>query len=197
MTDAVATEIAVKPPPAAEQASKPPELRTRFTEAARLGQQLARIDQERRDSGFSCFRDSPVLTDFSHSLVDVPDAELTDAKVLEAQKATLGLTLEGARQIAKRENIQPPGINDDTESLGELQRSIIESADFAEQLRLTNPIAYSEAAREVFAAELGKKPEELALDGDNLTKLVDETYSAAGGRLTRQLEALRDYTGRY
>jgi hypothetical protein len=196
MPDIVATE-APRPTPTVEEAPKPPELRTKFNEAARLGIQLTGIDKDRIEAGFSCFRDSPVLTDFYRSFVDVPDAELTDERVLEAQKATFGFTLEGARQIAQRETIQPRGINDDTESLAELQRTIIESADFAEQFRVTNPEGYSEAARKVFAAELGKKPEELALDGDNLTNLVDETYSAAGGRLTDQLEALRAYTGRY
>lgn len=195
MADLVSSEIS-RPTPAVEAAPKPPELRAKFDEASRLGKLLINIDQDRRVSGFSSFHDSPVLTDFYHSLVDVPDAELTDGKVLEAEKATLGFTLEGARQIAYKETIQPRGMVDDLDSLEALRRNIIESADFAEQLRQTNPEAYSEAARKVFAAELGKKPEELVLDGDSLTKLVDEIYSEAGGRLTRQAEALSAYLGR-
>lgn len=193
MADDLGKEVQVATP---EPVTVSPELRTKFTEAAKLGLQLANIDQDRRSSGYSSFRDSPVLSDFFGRLKTVSDSELSDTKITEARKASFGFTLEGARQIGKGEWIRPQGLRDDTESLGALIRNVTESSTLAKQLRETDPEGFYQAARTVFAAELGKPIEELVLDGDNLAKLVDETYSAARGRLVRQADALHAYLGR-
>lgn len=183
----------VPQPPKTEIGARPPEIKTNFENARKLGVQLTNIDQARRSSGSASFRDDPLLGEFSSLLVDVPDGELTDEKVLDAQRGSFGLTLAGAKQIKNRELFQPNTLRDDMESLTALISNISNASDFAEKLRAINPTAYSEVAKRVVAAELGGRPEEVVINEDNLAKWVRDTYGEARGMLIKKADALSEY----
>jgi hypothetical protein len=180
-----------------EVSPKSPELRDKFNRASGLGRQLMGIDGDRRSRGFSCFRANSILSELSLPLKNIPDEELSEEKISEAKKATFGFSLEGARQIAKNEMIQPPrGVRDDTESMAILIRNITESSSFANQLKVTNPDLYKDIAKKVFAQAIGKNAEALALDENTLFKLVTDTYAGAQRKLINQADSLKTYLRR-
>jgi hypothetical protein len=169
-----------------------------FDKAAGIGRGILHSARERERQRLTPYLDARKFPEELIARVGQKSKEepVTLEDIQNAKKASLGIAVEAATQIAEVQLPRGSGVSEDLESLDGLGLLIQQGSGLVEELSGKEPGLLREQVKEVIARRLGKKPEEIEKSDAELDSFLEEQFRISLERVGRASGALRAYWGK-